>query len=57
MITVYAYGIFNETIKDRAYYKQVYEKKGYTNIKVKRVRTDTPGLKMYEITMCNKTTR
>ena len=32
MITVYAYGIFNETIKDRAYYKQVYEKKGYKEI-------------------------
>jgi len=53
MVT-YEYGFFNETEKDKEYYKRVYKTRGFKNIKVKRVRTDTKGLNMYEITAEHK---
>ena len=45
----YEYGYYNDTAKDRIHFTDKYRKQGYTDIKVKRVQTDTPGLKMYEI--------
>lgn len=50
-MTVYEYGFFNDTKKDREYYKYIYKKRGFKKISVKRVRTDTKGLNMYEITL------
>ena len=50
-MTVYEYGYFNETKKDREYYKKVYNRRGFTKVLVKNVKTDTPHLKMYEITL------
>ena len=49
-MTNYEYGYYNETEKDKKYFTDKYTKRGYTNVKVKRVKTDTPKLKMYEIT-------
>lgn len=46
----YEYGFFNETAKDKEYFKRVYKNRGYKKVKVKRIKTDTKGLKMYEIT-------
>ena len=45
----FEYGYYNDTAKDRAYFTKKYKNKGYKDIKVKRIATDTPGLKMYEI--------
>lgn len=50
-MTSYEYGYFNETKKDREYYKKVYKNRGFKKVAVKRIKTDTKGLKMYEITM------
>lgn len=50
-MTVYEYGFFNDTALDKEYYKKVYKKRGYKKVSVKRVKTDTKGLKMYEITL------
>jgi L-alanine-DL-glutamate epimerase-like enolase superfamily enzyme len=47
----YEYGFFNDTKQDREYYRRIYKQRGFKRVKVKRVRTDTKGLKMYEITM------
>lgn len=44
------YSYCNNDIKeDKKYFTDYYSKRGYKNIKVKKVRTDTVGLKMYEI--------
>ena len=43
------YGGTKNFAKDKAYFIDKYKKKGGKNIKVKKVRTDTPGLNMYEI--------
>ena len=51
LATVYEYGFFNDTKKDREYYKRIYKNRGFKKISVKRVRTDTKGLNMYEITL------
>ena len=48
--TDYEYGVFNDTKADREYFTKVYKNRGRRNIKVKRVQSDTKGLKMYEIT-------
>lgn len=48
--TNYEYGYYNETEKDRKYFIEKYTRRGYTDVKVKRIKTDTKGLKMYEIT-------
>ena len=45
----YEYGYYNNTAQDRQHFIKKFENKGYTNIKVRRVATDTPGLQMYEI--------
>ena len=45
----YEYGYYNNTSQDREYFTKKYENQGYHNIKVKRIATDTPGVKMYEI--------
>lgn len=50
-MTVYEYGFFNDTKKDREYYKHIYKNRGFKKISVKRVRTDTKGLNKYEITL------
>lgn len=50
LFTNYEYGYFNETEADKDYYKRLYKNYGRKNIKVKRVASDTKGLKMYEIT-------
>ncbi len=47
----YEYGYFNDTKKDREYYTQIYRNLGFKKVTVKRVKTDTKGLKMYEITL------
>lgn len=49
-MTNYEYGYYNETEKDRKYFTEKYTRRGYTDVKVKRIKTDTKGLKMYEIT-------
>lgn len=49
-MTTYEYGFFNDIKQDREYYKRIYKQRGFKRINVKRVRTDTKGLKMYEIT-------
>lgn len=46
----FEYGWYNDTQKDKKYLKEKYEAKGYKDVSVKRVKTDTHGLKMYEIT-------
>ena len=51
-MTSYEYGVFNDTKKDREYYKKVYKSLGFKDVAVKNIRTDTKGLKMYEITFC-----
>ena len=50
-MTVYEYGYFNDTQKDREYYTRVYKNRGFKKVQLKRVKTDTPKLKMYEITL------
>lgn len=50
MIT-YEYGFFNDTKKDREYYKRVYKNRGFKKVKLKRIKSDTKGLNMYEITL------
>jgi hypothetical protein len=50
MIT-YEYGFFNDTKKDREYYKRIYKNRGFKKVTIKRVRSDTKGLNMYEITL------
>lgn len=50
-MTYYEYGFFNDTKMDREYYKKVYKNRGFKKVTVKRVKTDTKGLKMYEITL------
>lgn len=47
----YEYGFFNETEMDKEYYKRVYRNRGFRCVKVKRIKTDTKGLKMYEISV------
>lgn len=49
-MTFFEYGYFNETAKDKEYYKRVYKRRGFKRVTVKRIKTDTCGLKMYEIT-------
>lgn len=44
------YGYYNDTKKDKEYFKKKYEEKGWKNVLIKRIKTDTKGLKMYEIT-------
>lgn len=43
------YGFYNETKKDKEYFKEVYRRKGWKRISVTRTKTDTKGLKMYII--------
>ena len=50
-MTAYEYGFFNDTKKDREYYKKVYKARGFKKVVVKNIKTDTKGLKMYEITL------
>lgn len=50
-MTAYEYGFFNDTKKDREYYKKVYAQRGFKKVTVKNIKTDTKGLKMYEITL------
>ena len=47
----YEYGYYNDTKQDREYFKWLYKNRGFKKVSVKRVKTDTKGLKMYEITM------
>ena len=49
-MTSYEYGFFNDTKKDREYYKNLYKTLGFKDVVVKNIKTDTKGLKMYEIT-------
>ena len=44
------YGYYNDTKKDKEYFKKIYKAKGWSMISVTRTKTDTKGLKMYEIT-------
>lgn len=47
----YEYSIYNNNLeKDRAYFTKMYAEQGYTNIKVKKIKTDTKGLNCYMIT-------
>lgn len=50
-MTTFEYGFFNDTKKDREYYKKVYTARGFKKVTVKNIKTDTKGLKMYEITL------
>ena len=50
-MTVYEYGYYNDLKKDREFYTDAYKKRGFKNVTVKRVKTDTKGLHMYEITL------
>lgn len=43
------YSHTKDTAKDKEYFKNKYEKKGYKNVCVKKVKSDTKGLPMYEI--------
>ena len=43
------YSHTKDIAKDKEYFKNKYEKKGYKNVRVKKVKTDTKGLPMYEI--------
>lgn len=43
------YSHTKDIAKDKEYFKNKYEKKGYKNIRVKKVKSDTKGLPMYEI--------
>lgn len=45
----YEYGYYNETAKDKEYFIKSFTNRGYKNVKVKRIATDTPRLKMYEV--------
>ena len=49
-MTTYEYGYYNITKLDKEYFTKKFQKAGYKNVHVKRVATDTKGLKMYEIT-------
>ena len=49
-MTSFEYGFYNDTKKDREYYIRVYRARGFKEVVVKRIKTDTKGLKMYEIT-------
>ncbi len=44
------YGYYNDTEKDKKYFKDLYRKRGWSHISVTRTKTDTKGLKMYIIT-------
>ena len=48
-MTVYEYGFFNDTKQDKEYYKKVYKNRGFKITNFKRIKTDTKGLKHYEI--------
>lgn len=43
------YSHTKDIAKDKEYFKNKYEKKGYKNVRVKKVKSDTKGLPMYEI--------
>ena len=49
-VSTYEYSYTGNLKDDREYFIQKYSKQGKNNIKVKRVKTDTKGLPMYEIT-------
>lgn len=36
--------------KDKIYFEKKYKEKGWKYVLIKRIKTDTKGLKMYEIT-------
>lgn len=44
------YGYYNDTKQDKQHFKKIYRSKGWMRISVTRTKTDTKGLKMYEIT-------
>lgn len=49
IVTDYEYGYYNDTVKDRAHFIDKFKSRGALDVKVRRTRSDTPGLKMYEI--------
>lgn len=49
IVTDYEYGYYNDTAKDREYFVNRFKSRGAISVKVRRTRSDTPGLKMYEI--------
>ena len=46
----FQYSVAYNTEKDKEYFKNKYTKAGKHGVRVKRVKTDTPGLPMYQIT-------
>lgn len=44
------YSLFNDMKNDKEYFKNECRKNGWKYIKVKRIKTDTKGLMMYELT-------
>lgn len=48
--TQYSYYGKGHTEQDKEYFKNKYTKAGKHGVRVRRVKTDTPGLPMYEIT-------
>ena len=47
--TDFEYAWYNNTEEDKKYFKDLYTRRGYRDVKVKRVKSDTKGIKMYQI--------